>query len=81
MLSSLEHGQLWNKGNFARGIGADVIWGVPIFMSLSYLDSTPSKLLASHTSTVGRLAWLAGLAGCLVMHGERIIAENREIEK
>ena len=28
-------------------------------MSLSYLDSTPSKILASYTSIVGRLAVLA----------------------
>ena len=28
-------------------------------MSHSYLVSTPSKLLASHTATIGRLAWLA----------------------
>ena len=27
------------------------------------VDSTPSKLLASHTSTVGRLAWLAAWLG------------------
>ena len=29
-------------------------------MPRSYLDSTPSKLLAPHTSTVGQSAWLAG---------------------
>ena len=28
-------------------------------MSQSYLYSTPSKLLASHTSNVGQLSWLA----------------------
>ena len=32
-------------------------------MSHSYLDSTHLELLPSHTSTVGRLAWLAALLG------------------
>ena len=45
-------------------------------MSLSYLDSTPSKFLASHSSAVGRLAWLAAW----LRIGKRFI-ENRHIDK